>query len=130
MSIQKSDTLDERQGVPSEENSRIPNSVPSEKGADYSKYQGLVYTNEIFKQLEISDQMNAYIKCVREDGKLDIALQQYGYQGLFNIKLCVLGSGRKIIRRRQVINSIREVFSKTLFCGNQATLYNSFCFST
>ena len=46
------------------------------------KYQGLVYTNEIFKKLEISDQMNAYIKCVREDGKLDIALQQYGYKGV------------------------------------------------
>ena len=40
-----------------------------------------------------------------------------------------LGSGREIFRRRQVRNTIREVFSIALFGESQATLNNSVCFS-
>ena len=41
-------------------------------------YAGLVYKNEIFQQLHIGDQLDAVIKSVRPDGRLDVALQRDG----------------------------------------------------
>ncbi len=41
-------------------------------------YVGLVYNNEIFQVLHIGEQLNAVIKNVRPDGKLDVALQTDG----------------------------------------------------
>jgi predicted RNA-binding protein (virulence factor B family) len=45
-----------------------------------NKYQGLVYDNQIFRELEIGDHMKGYITQVREDGKVDVALQKSGRQ--------------------------------------------------
>ncbi len=41
-------------------------------------YEGLIYANEIFTKLEISNDILGYIKNIREDGKLDISLQPVG----------------------------------------------------
>ena len=41
-------------------------------------YEGLIYANEIFTKLEISNDIVGYIKQIREDGKLDISLQPTG----------------------------------------------------
>jgi predicted RNA-binding protein (virulence factor B family) len=41
---------------------------------------GVVYKNEIFGHLKTGDERKAYIKKVRPDGKIDISLQQQGYQ--------------------------------------------------
>lgn len=43
------------------------------------KYSGLVYQNEIFKQINPGDKLPGYIKKIREDGKLDISLEPIGY---------------------------------------------------
>ena len=43
-------------------------------------YEGLVYQNEIFTPIHIGDSMDAVVKNVRPDGKLDIALQHDGRQ--------------------------------------------------
>ena len=43
-----------------------------------NKYEGLIYQNEIFRKLEISNDIDGFIKNVREDGKLDISLQPVG----------------------------------------------------
>lgn len=43
-----------------------------------NKYEGLIYHNEIFENVQIGDRKKAYIKFVREDGKLDISLQKIG----------------------------------------------------
>ena len=45
-----------------------------------NKYQGLVYDNQIFREMEIGDHMKGYITQVREDGKVDVALQKSGRQ--------------------------------------------------
>lgn len=42
------------------------------------KYGGLIYQNELFKDIHTGDILSAYVKNVREDGKLDIALQNTG----------------------------------------------------
>lgn len=39
-----------------------------------NEYWGLLFKNEVFKPIEIGDRLDAYIKEVRPDGKLDITL--------------------------------------------------------
>ncbi|QKF81242.1 S1 RNA-binding domain-containing protein [Halarcobacter ebronensis] len=41
-------------------------------------YEGLIYHNEIFEKINIGDRKKAYVKNLREDGKLDISLQKIG----------------------------------------------------
>jgi predicted RNA-binding protein (virulence factor B family) len=44
-----------------------------------NKYRGLLYDNEVYEDLEIGDKIYGYVKKVREDGRLDVTLQQPGY---------------------------------------------------
>lgn len=41
-------------------------------------YEGLIYHNEIFENINVGDKKKAYVKYVRDDGKLDISLQKIG----------------------------------------------------
>jgi predicted RNA-binding protein (virulence factor B family) len=43
------------------------------------KHQGVIYKNEIFKPIHTGQKMVGYIKKVREDGKIDLALDPLGY---------------------------------------------------
>lgn len=43
-----------------------------------NKYSGMLYHNEIFQSLEVGMCLQAYVKRVREDGKIDLELQQGG----------------------------------------------------
>ncbi len=50
-----------------------------------NKHKGLVYKNEVFKDLNIGDKLKGYVKTVREENKLDISLQPIGFLN-FNSK--------------------------------------------
>lgn len=41
-------------------------------------YDGMIFHNEIFEAIEVGDTKQGYIKTIRKDGKLDIALQPSG----------------------------------------------------
>lgn len=43
---------------------------------------GLVYNDDIFKPIEIGDQLKGYIKKTRKDGKIDVTLQRPGYRSI------------------------------------------------
>ena len=43
-----------------------------------NKFSGLLYDNEIFQPLETGMRLTAYVKQVREDGKIDLVLQKLG----------------------------------------------------
>jgi hypothetical protein len=43
-----------------------------------NEFEGLIYHSEIFENIQIGDKKRAYIKLIRDDGKLDISLQKYG----------------------------------------------------
>lgn len=43
-----------------------------------NKYQGLIYDNQIFRELHTGDRLKGFVSAVRSDGKLDIALQKQG----------------------------------------------------
>ncbi|WP_247232121.1 S1 RNA-binding domain-containing protein [Telluribacter sp. SYSU D00476] len=45
-------------------------------------HKGLIYENELFRQVNIGDQMKAYVKRVREENKLDISLEKQGYESV------------------------------------------------
>ena len=42
------------------------------------RYGGLLYENEIFRPLHTGMRLKAYVKQVREDGKIDLTLQKHG----------------------------------------------------
>ena len=41
-----------------------------------NQYEGMIYKNEIFRDIKVGDRLTAYIKKVRKDKKLDISLQE------------------------------------------------------
>jgi predicted RNA-binding protein (virulence factor B family) len=45
-------------------------------------HKGLVYKNEIHKDLRIGEKRKAYIKTIRDDNKLDISITPIGYQNV------------------------------------------------
>ncbi len=51
-----------------------------------NQYEGLLYKNEIFEEIEIGDFKRAFIRQVREDGKVDLRLQQEGYSHVKDMK--------------------------------------------
>lgn len=44
-----------------------------------NKHKGLIYKNEIFRELKIGDQLKGFVKKIRKDNKIDISLQGIGY---------------------------------------------------
>jgi predicted RNA-binding protein (virulence factor B family) len=55
-----------------------------------NSHWGMVYKNEVFQKLHIGQQLKGYIKIIREDLKIDISLQQSGYQKVDNISQSIL----------------------------------------
>lgn len=45
-----------------------------------NKFSGLLYENEIFCEIETGMEMKAFVKQVREDGKVDLMLQKTGFE--------------------------------------------------
>lgn len=45
-----------------------------------NKFQGLVYSSQVFRELHTGDRLKAYVSTIRPDGKLDISIQKTGYE--------------------------------------------------
>jgi uncharacterized protein len=46
-----------------------------------NKFRGMIYKNEIYSsEIKLGDKFKAFVKDLREDGKLDLSLQKLGYQ--------------------------------------------------
>lgn len=54
------------------------------------KYEGLLYKNELFEPLSLGDIKTGFIKKIREDGKLDVSLQQQGVKGMKDARTSLL----------------------------------------
>lgn len=44
-----------------------------------NRHKGLLFNNEIFRELNIGDKLKGFVKKIREDNKIDISLQAIGY---------------------------------------------------
>jgi predicted RNA-binding protein (virulence factor B family) len=42
------------------------------------KYEGLIYSNEIFENIELGDKKIAFVKTIRKDGNIDLSLRKPG----------------------------------------------------
>jgi predicted RNA-binding protein (virulence factor B family) len=45
-----------------------------------NKHLGLLHYNDVFKELVVGDKVKGFIKTIREDGKIDVALGERGYK--------------------------------------------------
>lgn len=43
-------------------------------------HRGLIYGNEVFREINIGDSLKGYVKKIREENKLDLTLQKTGYE--------------------------------------------------
>jgi predicted RNA-binding protein (virulence factor B family) len=44
-----------------------------------NRFEGLIYANEVFGELNPGDRKRGYVKFIRDDGKIDLRLQPQGY---------------------------------------------------
>lgn len=54
------------------------------------RHLGLLYGNEIFQPISIGQSVGGFIQNIREDGKMDLSLQQAGYRGVDEISQKIL----------------------------------------
>lgn len=47
-----------------------------------SKYQGMLYKNEVFTPVSLGVETFAYVKKIREDNKIDLSLNRFGYRAV------------------------------------------------
>lgn len=57
---------------------------------------GVLYNNEVFKELRQGDHVKGYIKKLREDGKIDLTLQKQGYENVQDVSATII----ELIRAR------------------------------
>ena len=95
-----------------------------------NKYQGLVYENQVFRELEIGDRLKGFIMQVREDGKVDVSLQRSGRQQTLDFADTLLNymehnGGRCYLHDKSPAEEIYERFkvSKKVFKKAVGDLY-------
>ena len=49
------------------------------------EFEGLLYRNEIFQELNERQRIDGYIKNIREDGKIDVSLKPQGFRNVINL---------------------------------------------
>ena len=60
-----------------------------------NKYYGLVYSNDVYKDLDIGDKTTAYIKKIRDDNRIDVSLRKIGYGRIEDAKEKILQTLKK-----------------------------------
>jgi uncharacterized protein len=55
-----------------------------------NKFEGMIFKNEVFEELNVGDERRAFVKQIREDGKIDLSLQAKGYEHIKDLKDVIL----------------------------------------
>lgn len=92
---------------------------------------GLVFKEEVFQDLHLGSKVKAYIKSIREDGRLNLALQKQGYLNVIGDSKQKLLAGLRAADGKLPFNdkssseAIRDKFhmSKTVFKQALGALY-------
>ena len=58
-------------------------------------HKGILYGNEVFQPLKIGQEIDGFIKKVREDKKIDLCLQRPGYKAIDGLSQKILGDLQK-----------------------------------
>lgn len=81
-----------------------------------NKYGGLLYDSEIFQTLHTGDTLKAFVKQVREDGKIDLMLQKAGFEKIDDFSKTLLQyikdqGGHIYLNDKSPAEDIYDVFS-------------------
>ncbi|MCG3164451.1 MAG: hypothetical protein POELPBGB_00205 [Bacteroidia bacterium] len=60
-----------------------------------SRYAGLLYSNEVFRDINPGDKVKGYIKKITDDGKVDVALQKQGVAAIADNTIVILEQLKK-----------------------------------
>lgn len=71
-----------------------------------NRFAGLIYEDEVFRTVAVGDKIKGYIKQVREDGKLDLLIDQPGYGK-------VAGISRTLLERLEEAGGMLPLCDKT-----------------
>ena len=100
------------------------------KAAINKEYMGLLYKNEMFQDVKLGQKVKAFIKNIREDGKIDLTLQLQGYKSMPSTTGKILkelknAGGFLPFNDKSTPESIREKFqiSKSVFKKTIGSLY-------
>ncbi len=69
-------------------------------------HKGTLYKNEVFQQLKIGQEIDGFIKKVRDDQKIDLCLQKPGYKAIDTLS-------KKIMDKLQQQGGVIEVTDKS-----------------
>lgn len=78
-------------------------------------FWGMIYFNDLFDPVSVGDRLPAYVKLVREDGKIDVTLREYGGERVFQLAYRIVGylrdnGGRMTICDTSPPEEIKAVF--------------------
>lgn len=95
-----------------------------------NEYGGLLYDSEVFQPLHTGDKLKAFIKQVREDGKIDLVLQKPGFEKVDDFAKTLLqyikdNAGRISLNDKSPADEIYSTFgvSKKTFKKGVGDLY-------
>ena len=94
-------------------------------------HKGLIFDNEIFKELSIGENLKGYVKKIREDNKIDVTIQPIGYRNVIDVnsetiyKILVENAGFIAITDKSTPEEIYSQFgmSKKAFKKSIGALY-------
>lgn len=91
---------------------------------------GMIYANEVFQELSIGQHLKGYIKKIRDDLKIDLSLQQSGYQKVDDVSRNILeileeNGGKVAVTDKSPPDEIYRLFgvSKKVFKKAIGALY-------
>ncbi|TKB24784.1 GntR family transcriptional regulator [Desulfopila sp. IMCC35006] len=95
-----------------------------------SAHAGMIYKNEVFQAIVIGQRLRGFVKKVREDGKIDLRLQQTGYGRVDDISQVILDiikdrGGRVAVTDKSPPEDVYALFgvSKKVFKKAVGALY-------
>ncbi len=95
-----------------------------------STHEGMIYKSEVFQKLFVGQQLKGYVKAIREDHKIDLSLQQSGYQRVEDVSQAVLdhirdSGGKMVVTDKSAPEEIYALFgvSKKTFKKAIGALY-------
>lgn len=93
-------------------------------------YSGLIYANQVFRSLSVGERLRAYVVQVRQDGKIDLALQPRGQAAAQSFSQVLLehlrnNGGRTVLNDKSPAEEIYNLFgvSKKVFKKAVGELY-------
>ena len=54
------------------------------------RYEGLLYKSDVFRKLTVGEQLEGYIKKIREDNKIDVTLRKGGLDDIKEARETIL----------------------------------------